>query len=44
MHFSKCVKLTYIIGAWFASLCFLIIMVVFGALEMNKVTRCCIVR
>ena len=32
------VKLTYIIGAWFASLCFLIIMVVFGALEMNKVT------
>ena len=38
MHCSKCVKLTYIIGAWFASLCFLIIMVVFGALEMNKVT------
>ena len=37
IFFSKCVKLTYIIGAWFASLCFLIIMVVFGALEMNKV-------
>lgn len=34
---SKCGKLTYIIGAWFASLCFLIIMVVFGTLEMNKV-------
>ena len=33
----KCMRLTYIIGAWFASLCFLIIMVVFGALEMNKV-------
>ena len=30
-------RLTYIIGTWFASLCFLITMVVFGALEMKKV-------